>query len=82
MHDVRHTDGVVAVGATQKNKMYKLVDSFNDVVLSRHKTAGAAKNAMEKHLRAVRRHNGQNSYLTYEIISPDGKLVDLEEVSL
>jgi len=62
--------------------MYKLVDSFNEVVISRHRTAEAAQRAMQKHMRAVRRHNGQNSYLTYEIISPDGKLVDLEEVSL
>ena len=62
--------------------MYKLIDSFNDVVISRHRTVEAAQRSMERHLRAVRRHNGANSYLTYEIQSPNGGLVDLQEVSL
>lgn len=73
--------GVVAECET-KNNMYKLIDSFNDVVISRHRTLKAAQRAMEKHLRAVRRHNGPNSYLTYEITYWNGAIVSLEAVSL
>jgi len=65
-----------------KNNMYKLIDSFNDVIISRHRTVEAAQRAMERHLRAVRRHNGSNSYLTYEIRTANGGIVALEEVSL
>ena len=66
----------------QKNNMYKLIDTFNDVIISRHRTVEAAQRAMEKHLRAVRKYNGANSYLTYEIRTANGGIVALEEVSL
>ena len=62
--------------------MYKLIDTFNDVIISRHRTVEAAQRAMEKHMRAVRKYNGANSYLTYEICTANGGIVALEEVSL
>ena len=54
-----------------------LVDTFNRVTLSRHRTVEAAVRAMERHARAVRRANGPTSYLTYSIRSSDGR--DLRE---
>ena len=66
----------------QKNNMYKLIDTFNDVVISRHRTVEAAQRAMEKHLRAVRRWYGAGSYLTYEIQTANGRVIEIEEVSL
>ena len=55
--------------------MFTLKDTFNNVTVSRHRTAKAALRAQFAHLRAVRRHNGQNSYLTYEILE-NGRPVD------
>ena len=46
---------------------YVLKDAFNGVILSRHKTIDAAVRAKDKHLRAVKRANGENSYLEYII---------------
>ena len=46
---------------------YTLKDAFNDIILSRHKTIDAAIKARKKHLRAVKRANGENSYLDYII---------------
>jgi len=57
---------------------YELRDTFNDVRISRHRSLAASQAAMKKHLRAVRRHNGEQSYLTYEI-TIGGRLVDLME---
>lgn len=58
---------------------YELQDTFNSVTISRHKTIGAAVNAYRKHLRAVKRANGQNSYLTYDVTRKNGEpLTDLE----
>lgn len=45
--------------------MIELIDTFNSVRLSRHRTLLAAVRAQRKHLAAVRRHNGDNAYLTY-----------------
>lgn len=57
--------------------MITLRDTFNDVLISKHRTVTAAVKAMHKHLRAVRRHNGQNSYLTYSILDSEGNEVDV-----
>lgn len=60
--------------------MYTLTDTFNNHTISRHRTLLAAVRAKGKHLRAVRRRNGSNSYLTYEITGPDGKKVDYDDL--
>lgn len=52
--------------------MYTLIDTFNNKTLSHHNSVRAAELAQEKHLKAVRKANGQTSYLTYEIRHADG----------
>lgn len=58
----------------------KLIDTFNEVEISTHRTLEAAVRAQRKHLAAVRRCNGQNSYLTYAFRYSDGTPVDGDEV--
>lgn len=59
--------------------MYELQDTFNGVTISRHRTIKAAVNACRKHLRSVKRANGQNSYLTYDVTRKNGEpLTDSE----
>jgi hypothetical protein len=60
--------------------VFTLIDTFNDRPLSRHRSLLAAVRAKGKHLRAVRRRNGQNSYLTYEVTGPDGARIDGHEL--
>ena len=60
--------------------MYTLTDTFNNYPISRHRTLLAAVRAEGKHLRTIRRANGPNSYLTYEITGPDGKRVNYEDL--
>lgn len=60
--------------------MFTLIDSFNDTIISRHRTLLAAVKAKNAHLRAVRRHNGPNSYLTYEITDDKGKRVGIDDI--
>lgn len=55
------------------NKMIVLTDTFNNRVISRHHTAENAVKAQHRHLLAVRRHNGPNSYLTYSIKRDGGQ---------
>jgi hypothetical protein len=45
--------------------MIILQDEFNRVQISRHRSVLAAVKAQQAHLKAVRRHNGSNSYLIY-----------------
>jgi hypothetical protein len=59
--------------------MYKLVDTFNDVVISRHKTLAAAAKADLRHNRAVKRNNGPSSYIPTCCIDPEGNRVDGDE---
>ena len=56
--------------------MYILTDTFNDRELSKHRTLEGAVKAQRKHLRAVKRANGENSYLTYAITESNGDRVD------
>lgn len=56
-----------------KATMIILTDTFNGRVISRHRTVEAAVKAEKKHLAAVKRANGQDSYLTYSITSTDGR---------
>jgi hypothetical protein len=51
---------------------YILTDTFNNFKISTHRTVEAAVAAQRKHLRAIKRRNGPNSYLTYSITSSDG----------
>ena len=59
--------------------MYELYDTFNDRLISKHRTVLGAVRAQIRHLRAVRRSSGSNSYLTYSIYW-DGKCVCENEI--
>lgn len=59
--------------------MYTLTDTFNGVTISRHRTLERAIQAERRHLAAVRRANGKNSYLTYSI-TRDGETVDPDDI--
>jgi hypothetical protein len=59
--------------------MNALIDSFNDVVISRHRTFAAVARAQKQHLAAVRRANGPNSYLTYTCRHADGTSLSEDE---
>lgn len=60
--------------------MFTLTDTFNNVPISRHRTLIVAVRAKRKHARAIRLHNGEGSYITYEITGPDGKRVDYNDL--
>ena len=49
--------------------MYHLINMFNRTIISSHRTEGAARKADVKHQRAVKRANGQNSYIPTQILS-------------
>ncbi|MEI8280793.1 MAG: hypothetical protein WCG75_00165 [Armatimonadota bacterium] len=53
--------------------MFTLTDTFNKALISKHRTAAAAVRAQRKHLSAIRRRNGENSYLTYSIRHTSGR---------
>lgn len=59
--------------------MYILTDTFNGRELSRHRTIDAAVRAQRNHLRAVKRANEQDSYLTYSI-TRNGEPVEPNEI--
>jgi hypothetical protein len=59
--------------------MYTLTDTFNDRIISRHRTLEAAAKAQAKHSRAVKRHNGASSYIP-TAIAYEGKAVDEYEM--
>lgn len=59
--------------------MYTLKDTFNNQVISRHRTIEAAAKADRAHDRAVKRHNGPNSYIPTACLDAEGKLVDRDE---
>lgn len=52
---------------------YELHNTFSKVVISRHLTIAAAVAAKKKHLTAVKKANGQNSYLTYDVTRKNGE---------
>lgn len=52
--------------------MFELNDTFNNRVISRHKTLEAAIRAGERHNRAVKKANGQSSYIP-TLITLDGE---------
>lgn len=59
--------------------MYELVDTFNDVVISRHRLLSRAYVAKMAHQRAVKRTNGASSYIPTSIYK-DGVEVSDEEL--
>lgn len=58
--------------------MITLSDTFNNVTISRHRTVRAAVSAQRKHIKAVQKANGANSYITYRIASEDGAEISEE----
>ena len=48
--------------------MFKLIDTFNHRVISKHRSIDAAVKAQAKHSRAVRKANGANSYIPKKIV--------------
>ncbi len=57
-----------------------LIDTFNDKQLSHHRTIEAAISARKRHLKAVKRANGKDSFLTYDIRRSDGEPMDEGEL--
>jgi len=57
---------------------FTLHDTFNDYIISRHRTLEGAVRADLAHARAVRRHNGPTSYIPTEIRC-NGRRLDNEE---
>ncbi len=55
-----------------------LTDTFNNTIISTHRTVAGAVAKRIKHSKAVRRANGQNSYVTYSIKSEDGRDISYE----
>ncbi len=53
--------------------MYTLTDTFNDRVISRHRSVRAAVEARIKHARSLKHHPGDTSYVTYSITAGNGK---------
>lgn len=58
---------------------YTLHDTFNDYLISRHRTLEGAVKADLAHARAVRRANGASSYIPTEIRC-DGRRLDDEQM--
>ncbi len=62
-----------------KTRMYQLKDTFNNQIISRHRTIEAAARAEVKFSRAVKRSNGEHSYIPTVCVCPDGGVVDSDE---
>lgn len=62
--------------------MYTLHDTFNDRTISRHRTIEAATQAERKFSRAVKRANGQNSYIPTTILRDGIRLTEAEQDQL
>jgi hypothetical protein len=61
--------------------MYALLDTFNDHVISRHRTIEAAVKADRRHQGAIKRIHGQASYIPTKImrLEADGAMSPLAE---
>jgi len=57
--------------------MYILENTFRNCIISRHRTLEAAIKAQRRHLAAIQRSNGPNSYMTYDITF-NGQRIDGE----
>ena len=60
--------------------MIQLIDSFNSVIISSHRTLTTAVRASRAHDRAVKRNNGESSYIPYSFRNSDGSRIDPDEV--
>jgi hypothetical protein len=52
--------------------MILLIDTFNNITISRHRTVLAAMRASRAHDRAVKRANGSDSYIPTDFRDSDG----------
>lgn len=59
----------------------ELFDTFNKTKISSHNTLEGAVRKQRKHLAAVKRANGESSYLTYGFRFADGTPVDGDEIT-
>lgn len=59
--------------------MFKLIDTFNNTVISKHRTIEAAARAEIKFCRSVKKNNGASSYIPTACVGPDGSRVDEDE---
>lgn len=50
-----------------------LTDTFNNQIISRHRTVAAAVAARNAYSRRIQRNNGKNSYIPMSITSSDGE---------
>jgi iron uptake system EfeUOB component EfeO/EfeM len=55
--------------------MITLIDTFNNVIISKHRNIQNAIKAMYKHIKGVQKYNSKDSYLTYEIRDSSGKKI-------
>lgn len=55
------------MNAKTPNTLYRLVDTFNGLVISGHHSLMGAEKAARRHDRAVKRANGQSSYIPTRI---------------
>ena len=65
--------------------MISLIDSFNNVTISKHRSIENAIKAKHKHIKAIQKYNGKNSYVTYKIKDLSGKKIsnfDIESAEL
>jgi hypothetical protein len=61
---------------------YTLEDTFNGRVVSRHRSLEAAVRASYRFARAIRRANGENSYIPTEILCDGQPLDDSQQESM
>ena len=59
----------------------EVIDTFNSRTISAHRTLAGAVKSQRRHLAAVQRRNGGNSYLTYAFRFADGSPVPPEEIT-
>ena len=56
-----------------------LTDTFNNRIISRHRSVDNAVRARAKHARMIRRVNGGNSYVWYSIRCEDGSCPHIQD---
>lgn len=55
--------------------MYTLIDSFNNAVISRHRSLSAAAKARKQHSAGVKKYNGAGAYIPTELLDADGEKI-------
>lgn len=56
--------------------MYTLRDTFNDCIISRHRSLRTLAEAQLRHSRRVTRENGPGSYIPTAAFDAEGRLID------